>query len=312
MYTRKSVSALLLALVILLSTLVPAVAQEPFPPIIPLPDGFQPEGIAVGRGTTFYVGSIPTGAIFRGDLVTGQGEVWVPEQEGRAAIGLHLDKRTNYLFVSGGPTGAAYVYDGETGEPLAEYQLSPPMDVFINDVYVTRNGAYFTNSSQPVLNRVPLNPNGGLIDGAVVETIELSGDYTHAEGFNLNGITATPSGKWLIAVQSNLGRLYRVDPSSGEATQIDLGGASVEFGDGILLHGLTLYVVQNQLNQIEVIKLDPQLTSGQLIGTIQDENFDVPTTIARFGPFLYAVNARFGTTPTPDTEYNIVQVPKQP
>lgn len=312
MKTGKTVSALLLAFVILLLTLVPAAGQGAFPPLIPLPNGFQPEGIAVGRGTTFYAGSIPTGAIFRGDLATGEGEVWVPAQTGRAAIGLHLDKRTNYLFVAGGPTGAAYVYDGETGEPLAEYQLSPPTQVFINDVFVTRDGAYFTNSSQPVLYRVPLSPNGGLIDGAEAETIELNGDYTHGDGFNINGISATPNGKWLILVQSNLGRLYRVDPASGEATLIDLGGASVEFGDGILLHGRTLYVVQNQLNQIAVIKLDPQLTSGELTGTIQDDNFNVPTTIARFGPFLYAVNARFGTPNPEEAEYNVVQVSKHP
>jgi hypothetical protein len=32
------------------------------PTKIPLPDGFQPEGIDIGPGGFFYVGSIPTGA----------------------------------------------------------------------------------------------------------------------------------------------------------------------------------------------------------------------------------------------------------
>jgi hypothetical protein len=40
-----------------------AFAKTSFPETIPLPNGWQPEGIAVGNGTTFYVGSIPTGAI---------------------------------------------------------------------------------------------------------------------------------------------------------------------------------------------------------------------------------------------------------
>jgi hypothetical protein len=34
----------------------------------------------------------------------------------------------------------------------------------------------------------------------------------------------------------------------------------------------------------------------------------VPTTLALFGSRLYAVNARFGTPPTPTTEYSIVQL----
>ena len=29
-----------------------------FPSVIPLPNGWQPEGIATGRGTSFYVGSL--------------------------------------------------------------------------------------------------------------------------------------------------------------------------------------------------------------------------------------------------------------
>ena len=43
-----------------------AAAKATFPETIPLPTGFQPEGIAIGNGTTFYVGSIPTGAVYRG------------------------------------------------------------------------------------------------------------------------------------------------------------------------------------------------------------------------------------------------------
>jgi hypothetical protein len=82
----------------------------------------------------------------------------------------------------------------------------------------------------------------------------------------------------------------------------------VTSGDGILLQGETLYVVRNQFNEVAVIRLPPDLSSGTLIDTITDDNFDVPTTLANFGSRLYAVNARFGTPPTPTTEYTIVQV----
>jgi hypothetical protein len=41
---------------------------------------------------------------------------------------------------------------------------------------------------------------------------------------------------------------------------------------------------------------------------IKDPRFDVPTTIDRFGPWLYAVNARFLASPTPNDPYNVIRV----
>jgi len=67
-------------------------------------------------------------------------------------------------------------------------------------------------------------------------------------------------------------------------------------------------VVQNALNQIAVVELGADLTSGFITETITDTDFRVPTTVARFGNSLYAVNARFGTPPTPATEYEVVRV----
>jgi outer membrane protein assembly factor BamB len=302
--------AAVLALVI--SSVLPAAAQGAYPAVIHLPNGFQPEGIAVGRGNTFYVGSIPTGAIYRGDLRTGSGEILVPPQDGRMAIGLDFDPSSGYLFVAGGLTGQAYVYDGDSGELLAEYQLTFPENVFVNDVIVTRKAAYFTNSFQPYFYKVPLGPGGALLDQPEIQTIELVGDFEQVENFNANGIAASPDGRWLIIVNSSLGTLYRVDPQTGQADLIPLSGlaGSVPFGDGILLQGHTLYVVQNQLNQIAVVSLSPGYTSGEIVDLITDNNFRIPTTVAGFGRHLYAVNARFGTPPTPDTEYEVVQVLK--
>ena len=136
---RRAFLALLL--IILSTSMMGAASAQRFPELIPLPNGFRPEGIAVGNESTFYVGSIPTGAIFRGDLRSGQGDIFIPAQEGRAAIGLKYDERTGLLFVAGGPTGFAYVYNGETGENVAEIQLTTPSRTFINDVIVTRDAA---------------------------------------------------------------------------------------------------------------------------------------------------------------------------
>jgi len=308
--TARRPVLLTLLLVILSAAMIGAAPAQAFPDVIPLPNGFQPEGIASGTGTTFYVGSIPTGAAYRGDLRTGEGEILVPAQAGRAAIGLKYDERTGLLFVAGGPTGYAYVYNGETGANVAEIQLTTGPS-FINDVVVTRDAAYFTNSFQPVIYRVPLANNGELPPNPTSEEIPLSGDYQFTAGaFNANGIAATPNGKTLIIVNSTEGALYNVDQTTGIATRIDLGGGSVPNGDGILLQGKTLYVVQNQLNQIAVVELNSDFTEGTIVDTITSSSFRVPTTIARFGDSLYAVNARFGKPATPDTEYEVVRVPR--
>jgi hypothetical protein len=99
-----------------------------------------------------------------------------------------------------------------------------------------------------------------------------------------------------------------VDPESGKATAIDLGGSSVSSGDGLLLHGRILYVVRNFLNAIAVVELAPDLASGVVVDELTDPDFRIPTTIASLGHRLYVVNARFDQPPTPDTAYEIVRV----
>src|SRR5829696_6510954 len=274
-----------------------------FPRVIALPDGWQPEGIATGRGTSFYVGSLANGAIYRGDLLTGQGSVLVPGQAGRVAVGIEVDWR-NRLWVAGGATGTGRVYDAATGEQLATYQFRTA-PTFVNDVVVTHDAAYFTDSVNQVLYVVPLGPGGRLGEQ---RTLPITGELRYTPGFNANGIEASPNGRTLLVVQSNTGKLFRVSASTGEAVEVDLGGATLTNGDGLLRRGNTLYVVRNQLNQIAVVDLGTGYGSGTVTGTITDPAFAVPTTIARFGPYLYAVNARFGTAPTPDTEYTIVRV----
>ena len=313
MRRRRALRVAGLLLVVLLLPVLPVSAQHPgpFPSTIPLPVGFQPEGIAVGRGSRFFVGSIPTGAIYSGKLRSGEGSILVPPQEGRAAIGLSLDSRTNYLFVAGGPTGSAYVYDAATGESVADYLFADD-GTFVNDVIVTRGAAYFTDSFRPYLYRLPLSRGGRLPDPSAVEEIALGGDFEFLPGgFNSNGIDATPNGKWLLIVNSTFGTLYRVDPATGYATLIDLGGGDVTSGDGILLDGKMLYVVQNRLNQIAVVRLNRRLTAGEITGLITDPAFDVPTTIAEFGRNLYAVNARFGVTNPGSADYDVVKVSKR-
>ena len=295
---------ILLLLVASVAVAVPAALAKSFPETIPLPNGWLPEGIAI-KGNTFYAGSRANGAIYRGDLRTGEGSVFIQGEAGRVATGLKVAH--GFLFVSGAGTGKAFVFDLKSGNLVHEYQLATGAGpTFINDVTVTKDAAYFTDSNRPVIYKIAL---GKKHEPALThETIPLTGDYEHVAGLNLNGIAATPNGKTLFAVQTATGTLFTIDPATGVTKAIDTGGIVFMNGDGILLQGKTLYVVQNRLNKIAVVELREKLTQGTVERYITDSDFDVPTTIARKGKWLYAVNARFSTPPTPTTEYAVVQV----
>jgi sugar lactone lactonase YvrE len=292
----------ILTIVLLLCLAAPAAAGGRYPETIPLPNGWQPEGIATGKGNAFYSGSRATGAVWKGNLKTGRGDVLV-QPWGGAALGMKVDRR-NRLFVAGGPTGTASVYDARSGELLERYALATA-PTFVNDVIVTRRAAYFTDSQRQQIYVLEFRRGGRL--PASAETLPVTG-LPASTGFQLNGIEATK--RRLIAVHSSLGLLFEIDPRDGEAEEIELhgGDGNVLNGDGILLRGRTLYVVQNRLNKIAVVRLDRDLDEGRITGYITDSDFDVPTTIAAKAGFLWAVNARFNTPPTPDTEYDVVRV----
>jgi sugar lactone lactonase YvrE len=306
---------MLAALALLLGAAAAAPAAAPaaaapgkLPSEIPLPDGFQPEGIAIDRDGTFYAGSIPTGAVFRGDVRTGEGDVLVPGEQGRAAIGLKVSR--GRLFVAGGPTGRAFVYSARSGRLLASYQLATG-NSFVNDVVVTRKAAWFTDSFNQVLYRVPLGRHGRLAKPDEVTTLPLTGDIRFQEGFNTNGIEAAKGGRVLLISQTNAGKLFTVDPRSGVTREIDLGGETVA-GDGLLLRGRTLYAVEGfNGNVVTRLRLGRGLATARVVERIGDPDFDIPTTIAAFRGRLYVVNSRFTTPPTPDTEYSVVRVDRR-
>jgi hypothetical protein len=306
----KSIGLSSLAVVALATVASPTPAAaggvDLFPDTIALPNGFRPEGIAIGRGATIFAGSIGTGAVFAANLVTGEGSILVPPQPGRASIGLSFDPRSDIIYVAGGPTGQGYAYSARTGETIAVFQLTTG-PAFINDQIVTDDAVYFTNSLLPEIYKVPLSRRAQPQADAV-KTITLGGDFVQLAGTNNNGIVATFGGKFLIAVNTAAAALFRIDPETGDSKLIDLGGASVTNGDGLMLRGDDLFVVQNRSNQIEVFDLNRTFDKAELKQVFSNDRLDVPTTIDSFLGTIYVVNARFSTPPTADTTYTIEKV----
>jgi hypothetical protein len=297
---RRALALALATALTLTAGVRPALAA--LPDTLSLPDGFQPEGIAIGRQPYAYLGSRDNGEILKVNLRTGKNAL-LSAGTGTPSLGLKLDDRGR-LFVAGGTAGDARVIDTATGRVLKTYRLQSG-SAFINDVVLTKNAAWFTDSADPVLFKLPLGAGGELPDAAV--PVPLTGSFEYQTGTNANGIVATPDGRHLLVVQSNTGKLFRVS-LNGRSSAVDLGGESLLYGDGMLLRGLTLYVVQNRDNSITKIKMNKDADRGAVESRTKDVRFDVPTTVAQYGNRLYLPNARLTTTATPTTTYNAVSV----
>lgn len=275
---------------------------------IPLPNAFRPEGIAMGYGSQAYVGSLTNGSIYQVDLASGEGDLLVARNDS-VAVGLVYDDRTNYLYAAGGSTGKVSVYDAADGQLKGEYQLTQN-EGFVNDGVITKGAAYFTNSRSSEIYRIPLSKVGRLPDEGLIETISLGGEFDFIEGeLNANGIEVSASGDHLIIVNSASGKLYNVNPSNGVAKEIVISNGDLARGDGLLRRGNRLYVVQNLLNQIVEVRLNRQSNTGDIVRTITNGLFRIPTTIVSYRDDLFAVNARFGVPVEEDTDYDIVRVP---
>ena len=296
---RRAAAGLVASFSLLLPTALPALAA-PDPREIVLDGATSAEGIAAGEGKTFYAGELTTGDIFRGDIRKGTATRFIDAPAGRAAVGMKADTCNGLLFVAGGATGKAFVYSTETGKPIADFQLGKG---FINDVTLTGDGAWFTNSAAAELYFLPVGEHGEL---GKVKTLKLSGPAAElTQGFNLNGIAASEDGKVLIVAHSMNGALYTVNPKTGESAAIK--GASVPFVDGILVRGDNVWAVQNQLNQITRLDLSSDLSSAEVRNIIKSGAFNIPTTVALFGEgTLAAVNAQFNQPPSP---FEVVLVP---
>jgi hypothetical protein len=257
-----------------------------------LPNGWNPEGIAIS-GTDAYVGSLATGGIYQASLITGRGSVLVGQGPGSVAVGLEFDQ-FGRLWVATGRGAAVY---SRSGELLSTYEFGA---TFANDAIAAHNGVYFTDSYQPKLYFVPFGHGGP-------KTFDLPGVLGEADAFN-NGIEVLPDGRLLI-VQMLADRLLTFDPRTSAVSQVNLGGASVLQGDGMVRRGRTLYIVRNFFNTIAKFRLSADGSSASLTSEITDSRFAIPATMDLFGNSIYAVNARFDVDPTPDTTYNIIRVP---
>jgi superoxide dismutase, Cu-Zn family len=261
-----------------------------------LPDSNAfPEGIAFdATRNAFYTGSSSNGSIYRVTLGSGAVDVLsLGGSPGRgSALGLKLDSRRR-LFVAGGAQGTVAVVDTADGQTLAVRRavgVQAGQQSFINDLTIAGNFAYITDSSRAVLMRMRVD---GAQVGALENWLELTNTpVRYADGINLNGIVASSDARFLLSVQTNTGKLFRFDTVAKAVREVNLNGANLRNGDGLVLQGKTLYVVRNADSRIDVMTVSNDFLSARGSGSITEPNLRFPTTAALANGRMLVVNGQ--------------------
>ena len=300
-----------IALTVILSTVVSGhdvdqTSRVIWPDVIPIPAGMQPEGIELGKDQDFFVGAVSwsgdltyAGAICKGNFLTGESQVIVPPT-GKPIKGLSYDERTDYLYgatgFSSGFSGPWWdqgvaVYAATSGRLLGEIIFGD--GIVTNDVLVTENAVYCTDSVSTTLYKIALEDNGRVFS-TVPEKIEMTG-FEMVDGFNANGLVGDFDGKQLVIINISSGVLYRVDTETGAASPVDVQGEEQLFpnGDGLYMDGRTLYIMQNFAEKIAVVQLSEDLTQGTFVKNLVSDDFSIPTSITGYGDCVYAINSQF-------------------
>lgn len=285
----------------------------PAPETVALPDGFRPEGISSGPGTTYYAGSMANGRIVTGDLLGGPQSVLLPPADGRAVRGLYYDERSNLLWFVGNVSTVQWVWAINAITGALVFGQPAPGGGFHNDLVLTDSYVYVTDSRVDRLVRVPLNPATGQPTGAL-SFLALGGAWPVglAGTTNANGIRELPDGS-LVLNNSRVGGLWQVDSATGAARAIPVkGGPGLIGGDGLEIDGTTLYDVRGSDQSSVAVLVLSRSGSGwtaKWAGARSDETLDVPSTATLAGGWLWVVNARFGN-PSPLTiPYWITRLP---
>lgn len=264
-------------------------------------DRVFPEGVTLDRQGGIFVGSSQDGTIYRANRRAPTAEVFLPAgSDGRtSAIGMKVD-RSGRLIVAGGATGDVFVYDSASKALITKLDNGKATgQTFLNDVAIGQTGdAYVTDSTDPVIYRVPAatlaSPAGTT---APERWLELAGTpFGYQAGFNANGIVATRNGQYLLVVQANTGKLFRVEIANKTVTEVALGGRPLTGGDGMILKGRKLWVVRQ--GQLDILRMNDSYTAASYLRSITDPTFDSPTTAALDGKRLYVVNSQFGRRAT--------------
>ncbi|WP_442877210.1 superoxide dismutase family protein [Deinococcus sp. YIM 134068] len=264
-----------------------------------------PEGVAYDANKgVLYTGSAVNGTIYAINAASGAVSKF---SEGGAlgrqsALGLKVDPQGR-VWIAGGAQGTVSILtpDGVTLEVLETPESPNP---YINDLAPAPDGnVYVTDSTRPVIFRVDRNLN-------LTRWLDLNDTpIKYGPGINLNGIVATPDGRYLLTVQLNTGDLWRIDLRTKAVRKV-MGG--LMDGDGLVLDGRTLYVARNAMQAVSKVTLSADYGSGQLVAEEPLRGLRFPATLVAVGGDLVVTQSQLDKLQggTPETPFRLTRFRK--
>ena len=263
----------------------------------------SPEGVAFDPSSgAFFVGATGDGTIYRGTLDNPTVAEFITGATGKEASGMKVAH--GKLYVAGGFSGAVSVYDIATKRLVASFENFG--GVMLNDLVVTKKGDVFvTDSFRPTLWRITaaqVAAGGGTPPEGITVEPEIP-YFLDPFPFNLNGIVALKGGRELVVVQSNTGKLFRIDLDDDAPNGREIHEIVVEpllGGDGLLLdHGQLIVVGFDPPNPpaLAFVKLDGKTERGTVVERRTDPTLRDSSTVARARNFYLVVNTDFTGTP---------------
>jgi len=274
-----------------------------------------PESIGVDARTgAFFTGSVVDGAVYRGTLSFSHAELFLQAgSDGRSGVaGVKVDGRSR-VWLADAYNGRVLVYS-ESGSLLHTFVLTGTGSPTVNDLAFSHGRVFVTDSARPFLYelREAAADEPGTTTVAPWISVEPTIDYKTGAGplgVNLNGIVASPDGKTLLVVQTSTGILWRVDVANREITEVDTGGADLQFGDGLMRVGESLYVARNLPNQIVKLRIGRDWRSVEIESTTTNAAFAFPTALATLDGRLLVTNAQLNVAPNPQLPFTVVDLP---
>jgi sugar lactone lactonase YvrE len=274
-----------------------------------------PEGIGYDPAGYIYTASAADGTVVRTELETARSEVITKQgvllaQSNETfpnVLGMKVD-RAKQLWLAGGRTGKVFVIDTRNGR-LVKTLATPGEGGLLNDLVVTADAIYVTDTRRPTLWKIPFK---GEDIGQPEAWLDFNGTaLQYGEGPNLNGIAKTPNDKTLFVVQMNKGLLFKIDVATKALTSIDIGGEQLTGGDGLELDGQTLYVVRQPAAEVVTVALAPGFAAGKVTMRLQHPALQWPATAVKVGHELVIVNSQFNkrATNAPVTPFSVIAIP---
>ncbi|KAI5381746.1 hypothetical protein KIW84_UN0466 [Lathyrus oleraceus] len=182
------------------------------------------------------------------------------------------------------PFNALAAYDLKSGNRLFLSPLPTDEEALANNVAVDYNGnAYVTNSIGNYIWKVNVKGEASIFSKSPRFTEHPVDRDTPYSYIGLNGIAYVSSGDYLLVVQSNTGKVFKVDADDGTARHVLLN-EDLTRPDGVVFRsdGVVL-VVSPQANKLWLLKSNNGWGEGVVYDKIDLESEGYPTSVVSRG-----------------------------